>query len=131
MTRLTEKQAREMLGDKYPGPPKQNKYYNQKATVDGITFDSQKEAEFYCQLKLRVRAGEIESFDLQPVFILQEGYTHNGKTIRPIIYRADFRINYPDGRHEVVDVKGHKTKEYLLKKKLLLMRYPGIWFTEV
>lgn len=131
MTRLSEKKARELFGDRYPGPAPKSKYNNRKTILDGITFDSQKEADYYCQLLLRQRAGEIKGFELQPEFILQEGFTHEGHKVRPIIYRADFRINYPDGREQVVDVKGKKTKEYQLKKKMLLKKYPGIWFTEV
>lgn len=130
MTSMSEKKARELLGDKYPGPPKKHKYNATKAIVDGIQFDSKREAEFYCELKLRVRAGEVKSFDLQPEFILQEGYVRNGRKIRPIVYRADFRIHYCDGRVEVVDTKGYRTKEYKLKKKLLLAKYPDMWFTE-
>jgi len=57
MTHLTEKQAQELLGDKYPEPPKKHKYNARKTVVDGITFDSKREAEYYCELKLRVRAG--------------------------------------------------------------------------
>lgn len=131
MTRLTEKQARELLGNKYPGQPKRHKYNAQKTVVDGIAFDSTREAEYYCELKIRVAAGEVKSFELQPEFILQEGFIHQGKKHRPIFYRADFRIHYPDGREEIIDVKGHKTKEYQLKKKMLLARYPDINFREV
>lgn len=131
MTHLTEKQARELLGDKYPGPPKKHKFNAKKTVVDGITFHSKREADYYCELKLRVRAGEVEWFELQPEFLLQEGFTYRGKRHREIKYIADFKIGYPDGRIEVVDVKGHKTKEYQLKKKLLLKKYPEIWFTEV
>lgn len=131
MVRLSEKQARELLGDLYPGPAKQHKYNARKTTVDGVTFDSQREAEYYCELKIRARAGEIGSFELQPEFLLQEAFFHDGKLIRAITYRADFKIIHLDGREQIVDVKGHKTKEYQIKKKLLLARYPGIWFTEV
>lgn len=131
MARLTEKQARELLGEKYPGAPKKHKYNAQKTIVDGITFDSKREADYYCELKLRVRAGEVEWFELQPEFVLQEAFTHQGKKYQPISYRADFRIGYADGQVEIVDVKGHKTKEYKLKKKLLLARHPNINFTEV
>lgn len=131
MTHLTEKQAQELLGDKYPEPPKKHKYNARKTVVDGITFDSKREAEYYCELKLRVRAGEVEWFELQPEFLLQEGFTYRGKRHREIKYIADFKIGYPDGRIEVVDVKGHKTKEYQLKKKLLLAKYPDINFREV
>lgn len=129
MTRLSEKQARELLGDKYPNP-KPSKYHSRKTTIDGITFDSKKEADYYCQLKLRKQAGEIIDFELQPVFILQESYKRNGKTVRAITYRADFRIIHKNYDVEIVDCKGYRTKEYQIKKKMLLFRYPEIRFTE-
>lgn len=78
-----------------------------------------------------MQAGDIKSFELQPEFILQEGFTHQGVKHRPIKYRADFKVFYPDGRVEIVDVKGKRTKEYQIKKKLLLKKHSGIWFTEV
>jgi hypothetical protein len=129
MTHLSEKQARELLGDKYP--EKKHKYNAQKTVVDGITFDSQREADYYCELKLRVQAGELTGFDLQPEFLLQPGFKHNGKSYREIKYRADFRLYHKDGQIEIVDVKGHRTKEYQIKKKLLLKKYPEMWFTEI
>lgn len=110
-----------------------SKYNSIKQTVDNITFDSRFEANYYCELKLRKRAGEIKDFELQPEFILQEGFRHNGKKIQPIKYRADFKIIYPDGQEEIIDTKSKatKTKDYLLKKKMLLYKYPDINFTEV
>jgi hypothetical protein len=128
MTHLSEKQARELLGDKYP--EKKHKYNAQKTVVDGITFDSQREADYYCELKLRVQAGELTKIELQPEFLLQPAFTHNGQKYRAIKYRADFRLYYKDGRVEVVDCKGYRTKEYMLKKKLLLKKHPEMWFTE-
>jgi hypothetical protein len=130
MTVLTEKQAREILGDKYPGPPKKHKHNAQRTIIDDIVFPSKREAQYYCELKLRLRAGEVVNFELQPEFILQEGYMRKGKKVREIKYIADFKVYYPDGREEIVDTKGYRTKEYKIKKKLLLARYPGIWFTE-
>lgn len=129
MTRLTEKQARQLLGDKYPEKPK--KYNSRKTELDGIIFDSKAESEYYCELKIRVKAGEILGFDLQPEYILQEGFSHQGKRYQAIKYKADFLIRYSDGREEVIDVKGYKTKEYNIKKKLLLKRYPDLIFKEV
>lgn len=130
MIRLTEKQARKLLGDKYPGPEKKHKYNAIRTTIDGITFDSQREADYYAELKLLLKAGVITRIDLQPEFILQPEFKYRGKKYRPIIYRADFKVYYHDGREEIVDVKGHKTKEYQLKKKLLLEQYPEIIFRE-
>jgi len=132
MVRISEEEARKLLGDKYPGPPpKKHKYNASRTIVDGIRFASKREAEYYGELKLCLRAGEIVSFELQPEFIIQEGYRRGGKKVREIKYIADFKVIYPDGRVEIVDTKGYRTKEYLLKKKLLLARYPELWFTEV
>lgn len=126
--KMTVRQAR-AAGVK---PPARSKYRSRKTVVDGITFDSAKEAKYHIELKLRQKAGEIASFELQPTFILQEGFrTKNGKKEREIRYKADFRVVYPDGREEIVDTKGYKTKEYLLKRKMLLFRYPEINFVEV
>lgn len=130
MTRITWKQA-EALGIE---KPKESKYRNKKREIDGIIFDSQKEADYYCQLKILEKAGEITKIELQPSFLLQPGYKVDGKKVQPIFYRADFRVTYADGRVEVIDVKAShrfKDKVYRLKKKMLLYRYPDITFKEV
>lgn len=127
MTRLSKAQARR-LGINLPPA---SKYRSRKTEVDGITFDSRKEANKYCELKMLKQAGMITDFELQPEFELQPGYRDkNGKWVRPIKYIADFRVHYPDGRVVVIDTKGYKTKEYQLKKKMLLYRYPDIEFVE-
>ena len=108
-----------------------SKYHSRKVTVDNIVFDSQKEANYYLELKLRKRANDIIDFELQPVYILQEKYKRDGKTVQPITYRADFKIIHKNFDVEIVDVKGMKTEVYRIKKKLLLAKYPGIKFTEV
>lgn len=107
-----------------------NKYNNKKPLVDGIKFDSKKEARFYEDLKLQMAAGEVQEFELQPKFVLLEK-DKDRVTGRGIKYIADFKITYSDGSVEVVDVKGHKTQVYKLKKKLLLAKYPDINFREV
>ena len=107
------------------------KYHNQKTTIDGITFDSKKEAEYYCELKLRKRAKEIKDFDLQPKFVLQEGFTKNGKRYREIAYIADFLIEHNDGRKEIVDTKGYKTDEFRLKQKLFEKKYEELTLTVI
>lgn len=118
----------------YPGTKKKSKYNSRKVAVDGITFDSRKEAEKYIALKLLKKAREIVSFELQPEFELQPGYRDkDGKWVRPVKYRADFRVTYSDGRVVVIDVKpssDFRTKEYRIKKKMLLYRYPDLNFEE-
>lgn len=106
-----------------------NKYRAKKTVVDGITFDSKREAEYYCELKLLKRAGEILDFKLQPSFVLLDSFKKYGKTIRAIKYIADFEITHNDGTIEIVDVKGFKTKDFLIKQKLFDAKYPHLKLT--
>lgn len=108
-----------------------SKYRAKKTVVDGITFDSKKEADFYCELKMLKMGGVVKDFERQHKFILQEGFRHRGKAERAIAYIADFVIEYSDGHIEVVDVKGMRTDVYKLKRKLLLYRHPDMIFREV
>ena len=108
-----------------------NKWKNKPTTIDGITFDSKKEAEYYCELKLLKRAGLVKDFEMQVPYQLQPGYKRDGRAVRAITYVADFRITYPDGHVEVVDVKGAKTEVYKIKKKILLYLHPELIFREV
>lgn len=108
-----------------------SKYNARKTVVDGITFDSKKEANYYCELRMRRFAGEIKGFDLQVPFELQPSFKYQGKTIRAIKYIADFVIKHKDGSEEVVDVKGMRTETYKVKKKLFQFKHPDMKFTEV
>lgn len=101
---------------------KKSKYSSAKTDVDGVTFDSKKEAEFYAELKLREKAGEISRLRLQPRYLLQEAFKHEGKQYREIEYVADFEY-IENGETVVVDVKGFKTAVYMIKKKLFLYKY--------
>lgn len=67
-----------------------NKYHANKVVIDGITFDSQLEANRYCELKLLFKAGEISQLRLQPEFELIPAFRKNGKAYRKTVYRADF-----------------------------------------
>lgn len=117
-----------------------SKYHSKKAVRGTLTFDSQKEAARYDELLLRLRAGEIRNLKLQPEFTLQEAFTDlDGGKARAIRYRADFayeRRTAPDCNGDVYwlpvveDVKGVRTREYLLKRKLMLEKF-GIRVSEV
>ena len=113
---------------------KPNKYNARKTTVCGYTFDSRREAEIYLDLLSRKQAGEIVRIGFQPSYTLLAGFRDNtGKKQRPITYTADFFVAYADGRNEVIEVKGVRTRDYLLRKKLFLymMRDTDIIFREV
>ena len=105
-----------------------NKYRNKKTEIDGIKFDSEMESHYYLYLKHLKEIGEVVDFELQPTYILQDGFIKDGKKIRPIQYKADFKVIYKDGHEEVIDVKGKLTAEFKLKKKMLLYRYRNINF---
>lgn len=110
---------------------RESKYHNKIAYYDGIAFDSIKERDYYADVLLPLKwAGEIKSIDMQVSFVLQPPFKHGGKTIKGIKYVADFVITYPDGRKKVIDIKGYRTKEYQLKRKMLLYKYPEIDFEE-
>ena len=101
-----------------------SKYKAVKTEVDGITFDSKREAARYMELVLLERAGEISRLELQPSFEC----IIDGKKI--CTYKADFR--YFTAKECVVeDVKGVKTPVYRLKKKLVEALYPGVKIKEV
>ena len=108
-----------------------NKYRNKETTIDGITFQSKREATRYSELKLLQRAGEIFDLQRQVPFTLIPKQTRDGKVIeRPCVYKADFVYKEKDGTEVVEDVKGVCTKEYRIKKKLMLWQF-GIVVREV
>ena len=99
---------------------KKAKYRSYKTSIDGHTFDSLKEANYYNDLKLRLKCNDIKGFCLQPTFILAPG----------LKYKADFIVFNNDGTYDVIDVKGFKTKEYIAKKKVFEDKY-NLKLTEI
>ena len=111
-----------------------SKYGNKKVTLDGITFDSKREASRYAELKLLERAGQISGLELQKTFTLIPAQYEviNGKkkcVERAVTYKADFYY-WENGKEIVEDTKGFKTKEYIIKRKLMLNNY-GIKIKEI
>lgn len=107
------------------------KYNNKKITVNGQVFDSKKEARRYKELLLLEKAGVIKNLSRQVKFVLIPSQRdESGKVIeRECSYKADFK--YEEGLKTVVeDVKGFRTKEYIIKRKLMLYQY-GIRIREV
>ena len=107
-----------------------NKYLNKKTEIDGITFDSKKEAKRYGELKLLERAGQIDTLTLQPKFTLIPSQRRDdGKAERPCVYIADFMYR-ENGQFVVEDTKGFKTADYIIKRKLMLKEH-GITVREI
>ena len=97
-----------------------NKYHAKKTVVNGITFDSKKEAQRYIELHLMERSGEITNLARQVPYIVIE----KSKYGRAIRYIADFVYFDPKNKVTVVeDTKGFKTDVYKLKKRLLAEKY--------
>ena len=100
----------------------------------GHEFDSKREAEVYLELLAQKQAGEIVRIGFQPSYTLLEGFKDNqGNKQRAITYTADFFVKFADGHSEVIEVKGVRTRDYLLRKKMFLhmMRDTDIIFREV
>ena len=113
-----------------------NKFGNKRVTVDGIRFDSKKEAKFYLFLREAEKKGEISDLRLQVPYelipaIYEDQVIHlktKDKVVtkcvqKAVYYVADFvYTETATGEEHVIDVKGGKatiTKEFLLKKKML------------
>lgn len=108
---------------------KPTKFGNVPTWVNDILFQSKKEASYYVQLLMQERCGIVRNIVLQPVFLLQEAFTKNGKKIQKIDYIADFQFEEKAvrGNHwveRIVDTKGVLTKEFRIKQKLFEKRYP-------
>lgn len=102
------------------GKQRPSKYGAKKTVVDGVTFPSRAEADYYCELKILEDIGDVLGFCRQPEFILQDG---DGTVIR---YKADFIVWHKNGEVEVIEVKGMPTPDWILREKLFRARYPDI-----
>ena len=109
-----------------------SKYNSKKTVVDGQVFDSRKEAKRYQELALLENVGAIKNLSRQVKFVLIPSQRdENGKLIeRECSYKADLMYYDEAGETIVEDVKGYRTKEYIIKRKLMLYQY-GIRIREV
>lgn len=97
-----------------PVEKKKSKFGNTITVVDGIPFDSKKEAKRYRILRKALKEGKISFLARQVQFELNAPGTYS------LIYEADFTYTTAEGNQVVEDCKGHLTKEYKKKKKLML-----------
>ena len=123
-----------------------SKYKNKKMSVNGLSFDSIKEGKRYIHLLEKERNGEISSLQTQVKYVLihsqyefYERYGKRGQRLkdgrrlveRECCYIADFvYIDNRTGKTVVEDTKGFKTKDYAIKRKLMLFIH-GIKIKEV
>ena len=121
---------------------RRNKYGNSKTVIDGMVFDSKKEARIYQDLVLLLKAGEISDLQRQVKYVLipaqrepdvigPRGGRKPGKLIEnELAYYADFIYKDKDGNTVVLDAKGFRSEKYLIKRKLMLWIH-GIRIREV
>lgn len=99
-----------------------NKYHNRKIVREGETYDSVKEYRRAKELELLEKSGVIKDLKRQVRFeIIPSQRGDDGKVVeRAVTYVADF-VYFEDGKLVVEDTKGYRTKDYIIKRKL--MRY--------
>ena len=98
-----------------------NKYHAKKCEWDGEVFDSKKELQRYKELKLLEKAGEIQNLRRQVKYVLIPTQRIDGKIVeREVAYKADF-VYEANGETVVEDVKGFRTADYKLKRKMMLL----------
>jgi hypothetical protein len=125
-----------------------NKYGNKKIVIDGEVFDSKREFYRYQDLIFLERCGAISNLRRQVVYELlpvqrekstkvykkgrKKGQPIEGKVIeKAVTYIADFvYVDNATGKEVVEDSKGYHTKDYILKRKMLLY-FHGIKIREV
>lgn len=99
--------------------------HSKKTVIDGITFDSRTEAEYYEYLKQLEKNKKIYRLRCHPTYILQEAIERHGKRYKAIKYIADFEYwSEEEQTHVVVDVKGYAMEDARLKRKLFAYKYP-------
>lgn len=110
MTSISRQEAQVLLTK-----PKRSKYGATKTMLDGITFDSKREAAYYSELKIREKAGEVTGVEMQRPFAL---LGINGTLMAT--FRADFCFwDNTAGRFRCIDVKGFDTPVGKLKRKMM------------
>jgi hypothetical protein len=116
---MSETMTREEYQAAIAKPKRGNKFGAKRTLVDGITFDSKREAEVYFDLKLLERAGRISGFERQRKFNL----IVNGEIIGTAKIDFAFIDHDQDGKFRVVDVKGVVTREFKRTQKIIKAAY--------
>lgn len=93
-----------------------------KTLVNGITFDSKTEADYYQVLLDKQLDGEISNLSVQPSFELFPSFKLRNRTIRSMGYTPDFIYTIGSEAH-IVEVKGYSRPEYLMRRKIFLWIY--------
>ena len=120
MTTYLSKTQIKRLVKQRENKPKQPKYGNHKVIIDGEKVaDSKHEFKRLTELQVLVRVGEIKDLKTQVRYNLIPSQKICGKTERGVSYVADFVYWTKDDQFICEDAKGHKTADYIIKRKLM------------
>lgn len=100
---------------------RRGKYNNKRVKLDGYTFDSKREAEYWVVIKGDPTVSNVvvhPRIELTPKFTNADGVKR-----RAMHYVADFLVTYKDGTEKVVDVKGVETTVFKMKRILFELKY--------
>lgn len=100
---------------------KTTKYKSKKTEYNGIKFDSKLEVQIFKEI-LELKKQYDLDVTLQMPFELVPKFKLNNKSIRNMVYKADFVVKYR-GETYVIDVKGLPTEAYKIKKKIFMYQY--------
>ena len=104
-----------------------------KRTYQGVVFDSEMEMLYLKEvIEPKIKLGIISRYERQVTYELLPAFTYQGQKFAAVKYKSDFNILYTDGTEEVIDIKGMSKPMDILKRKMLLSRYPKInykWVT--
>lgn len=101
-----------------------SKFNARKTTVDGMVFDSKREAARYVELRDLERAGAIRDLKRQVRYELIPAFAVGGKHYRPTSYVADFvYTDCKTGKEIIEDCKGYRTDIYRLKSKMFAHKF--------
>jgi hypothetical protein len=135
---LSREEGAAALAEAKTKAKRKNKYGAKKTMVDGIVFDSAKEAKRYSELKVLESAREISHLELQPKFylfgsssqvLIKSDRYPNG---RRATWRGDFAYFCSKRNKRICeDVKGVRTDLFILKKAIVVACYPGLEIVEI
>tara|TARA_B100002019_G_C21062091_1_gene494596 strand:+ start:217 stop:603 length:387 start_codon:yes stop_codon:yes gene_type:complete len=117
MKNMSASEFRNNLGNNKATNKRHGKYNAKKCVIDNIKFDSQLEGKHYIHLRNLEKAGQISDLRTHVDYPFTINDVYIGK------YEADFVYTDSHGVTHVEDTKGFLTKEYKLKKKLMLALY--------
>lgn len=120
--------------------PRRSKYGIRRVEFDGQKFDSPAERDYWIEIsraknfpdRRLTAAGIIDKIERQPKYTLIPKFTDAaGTKHRAVQFTPDFLITYKDGHTEIHEVKGFKTKDYILRMKLFLFQNQSVIFKEI